>query len=446
MASIAVNGISFGVGVDTILQNVTFSLEEGDRLGVVGVNGSGKSTLLKLLSGELEPDTGDIYTAKNSTVGILHQDDTFNIEEGAGESVLEQMYAAFPELLRLEMRIGELEEALKGETQWTSKAGEIHEVYGQKPVLSEEMEQFLETELRGTESSYEKLQRIESLLAGMQYTKKPGELPAEVDSAASFLDHLVLETKRGYCTHFATAFVLLARAEGIPARYVQGYTFPISSGLTEVMSNQAHAWPEAYIDGIGWIVFEPTPGFRKFSGWNVTDGKEEEGKDAYNPYDHYADKKENSSEYIENPKPAETDETIKWFSEKLYIPLLLTVLFLVVFIPADLLARRIRYVKLSDRKKVVYQFARILRVLKHIGLVSEDGETLSEFSARAENEIPEWNHAIFERYEDIIYGEQAVSSSDMKLFETGYKELLKIWIRRWRTKRIGKEASSETKE
>lgn len=116
MASIAVNGISFGVGVDTILQNVTFSLEEGDRLGVVGVNGSGKSTLLKLLSGELEPDTGDIYTAKNSTVGILHQDDTFNIEEGAGESVLEQMYAAFPELLRLEMRIGELEEALKGET------------------------------------------------------------------------------------------------------------------------------------------------------------------------------------------------------------------------------------------------------------------------------------------------------------------------------------------
>ncbi len=335
------------------------------------------------------------------------------------------------------------EYTVKGLQEYRKK---IHEVYGQKPVLSEEMEQFLETELRGTESSYEKLQRIESLLAGMQYTKKPGELPAEVDSAASFLDHLVLETKRGYCTHFATAFVLLARAEGIPARYVQGYTFPISSGLTEVMSNQAHAWPEAYIDGIGWIVFEPTPGFRKFSGWNVTDGKEEEGKDAYNPYDHYADKKENSSEYIENPKPAETDETIKWFSEKLYIPLLLTVLFLVVFIPADLLARRIRYVKLSDRKKVVYQFARILRVLKHIGLVSEDGETLSEFSARAENEIPEWNHAIFERYEDIIYGEQAVSSSDMKLFETGYKELLKIWIRRWRTKRIGKEASSETKE
>jgi len=66
VASIAVNGISYVIGVDTILRDVTFSLEEGDRLGVVGVNRSGKSTLLKLLSGELEADSGEIYTSKNN--------------------------------------------------------------------------------------------------------------------------------------------------------------------------------------------------------------------------------------------------------------------------------------------------------------------------------------------------------------------------------------------
>jgi len=115
VASIAVNGISYVIGVDTILRDVTFSLEEGDRLGVVGVNGSGKSTLLKLLSGELEADSGEIYTSKNSTVGLLHQNDAFNIAEGAGESVLEQMYAAFPELLALEKRIAYLESALATE-------------------------------------------------------------------------------------------------------------------------------------------------------------------------------------------------------------------------------------------------------------------------------------------------------------------------------------------
>ena len=49
---LSVSGLSFGVGVKNILNNVTFGIEEGDRLGIVGVNGSGKSTLLKLLCGE----------------------------------------------------------------------------------------------------------------------------------------------------------------------------------------------------------------------------------------------------------------------------------------------------------------------------------------------------------------------------------------------------------
>lgn len=115
MTSISTNGISFGSGVDTILRDVTFSLEEGDRLGVVGVNGSGKSTLLRILSRELEPDCGELYTAKGSTVGILHQNDAFNIISGAGDTVLEQMYAAFPELLSLEERIAQIERALEAE-------------------------------------------------------------------------------------------------------------------------------------------------------------------------------------------------------------------------------------------------------------------------------------------------------------------------------------------
>lgn len=115
MTSISTNGISFGSGVDTILRDVTFSLEEGDRLGVVGVNGSGKSTLLRILSRELEPDSGELYTARGSTVGILHQNDAFNIIDGAGDTVLEQMYAAFPELLALEERIAQLERELEAE-------------------------------------------------------------------------------------------------------------------------------------------------------------------------------------------------------------------------------------------------------------------------------------------------------------------------------------------
>ena len=116
MTSIATNSLAYRIGVDTILENVTFSLEEGDRLGVVGVNGSGKSTLMKLLAGELVSDEGEVYVSKGKSVGFLHQDDTFSTEDGTDLTVLGQMYAAFPELLCAEAKLAEIEAALKRET------------------------------------------------------------------------------------------------------------------------------------------------------------------------------------------------------------------------------------------------------------------------------------------------------------------------------------------
>lgn len=131
MTSIAANGLGFKVGVNTILSGVTFSLEEGDRLGIVGVNGSGKSTLLRLLTGEYEADEGEVFISKNYTIGILHQDDAFNIADGAGNTVLEQMYAAFPELLADERRIAEIEFLMKNEDDTdalTRLSGELNAV------------------------------------------------------------------------------------------------------------------------------------------------------------------------------------------------------------------------------------------------------------------------------------------------------------------------------
>ena len=118
MISISTNNLAFRVGTTEILGGVTFSLEEGDKLGIVGVNGSGKSTLLRLLTGEYEADEGTVYLAKDKTMGILHQDDAFNVLASADgspvdESVLGQMYAAFPELCLAEARLAYLESLLK---------------------------------------------------------------------------------------------------------------------------------------------------------------------------------------------------------------------------------------------------------------------------------------------------------------------------------------------
>jgi hypothetical protein len=71
------------------------------------------------------------------------------------------------------------------------------------------------------------------------------------------------ETRRGYCLHFATAMILMARAEGIPARIAVGYLpgKPVGNQYV-VKQSDAHAWPELYFEGYGWMRFEPTPADR----------------------------------------------------------------------------------------------------------------------------------------------------------------------------------------
>lgn len=73
-----------------------------------------------------------------------------------------------------------------------------------------------------------------------------------------------LETRQGYCTQFATAMVMLARAQDIPARLAIGFLSGSQGldGTHTVVAADAHAWPELYISGLGWTRFEPTPGTR----------------------------------------------------------------------------------------------------------------------------------------------------------------------------------------
>jgi transglutaminase-like putative cysteine protease len=71
-----------------------------------------------------------------------------------------------------------------------------------------------------------------------------------------------LRAKRGYCEQFAGTFAAMMRSLGIPARVAVGFTPGElrSDGLYHVLGRNAHAWPEVYFTGIGWVRFEPTPG------------------------------------------------------------------------------------------------------------------------------------------------------------------------------------------
>ena len=91
------------------------------------------------------------------------------------------------------------------------------------------------------------------------YSLTPGAYPREVD----FVKHFLLESKEGYCVHFASATTAILQAMGIPARYVIGYRADIPEADTwvSVPRQNAHAWTEVYIKGVGWLPIESSAGF-----------------------------------------------------------------------------------------------------------------------------------------------------------------------------------------
>ena len=64
MIALSVSDISLTFGTDTVLSGVSFAVNDGDRVGVIGVNGAGKTSLFKIITGEYEPDTGAVYIQK----------------------------------------------------------------------------------------------------------------------------------------------------------------------------------------------------------------------------------------------------------------------------------------------------------------------------------------------------------------------------------------------
>lgn len=99
---------------------------------------------------------------------------------------------------------------------------------------------------------------IESYLRRLKYSYQVTPLPPGGDAVDQFL----FEMRTGYCTYYASAMAVMARAVGIPSRVVTGYatgSYDAATNTFVVHESDAHAWPELYIDGVGWTRWEPTP-------------------------------------------------------------------------------------------------------------------------------------------------------------------------------------------
>ena len=94
--------------VDTIFENISFNVEEGDKIGVIGLNGAGKTTLFNILSGELNKDSGEIYVQRDLKIGYLKQ----HVNITSDNTVFQECLEVFQYLIDMEENLRVLEQKI----------------------------------------------------------------------------------------------------------------------------------------------------------------------------------------------------------------------------------------------------------------------------------------------------------------------------------------------
>ena len=135
----------------------------------------------------------------------------------------------------------------------------VHETYTQVPNETRQALSDILSELVGEEDAdpYQYIPRVlEYVSTSARYDLNTPAVPDGEDFVSWFLH----DSETGYCVHYATAATILLRCLGVPARYVTGYYTDVHENeWTTVTSDDAHAWVEIYLNGIGWLRDDPTP-------------------------------------------------------------------------------------------------------------------------------------------------------------------------------------------
>jgi len=121
-SGLKMSGISKSFKANTLLTDVNWEVQKGERVGLVGVNGAGKSTLLKIITGEVEPDEGEIYVAKrNMKVAYLTQE--FEVDQNA--TVMEEFLSVYSDQIKVQREIDRVQLELEAATDDMERMGDL---------------------------------------------------------------------------------------------------------------------------------------------------------------------------------------------------------------------------------------------------------------------------------------------------------------------------------
>lgn len=159
MIILGLKDISLSFGTINILENITFNIQDSERVGLVGVNGAGKSTLFKIINEVLLPDAGEIYKAKDIKIGYLEQNSGLD----STKCIWDELISTFSELIQMEQRIKQLEKEMSSAKDESLLLR-----------LMNEYDRFVELFSRG--GGYEYNSRTKGILRGMGFDENQFQL------------------------------------------------------------------------------------------------------------------------------------------------------------------------------------------------------------------------------------------------------------------------------
>ena len=290
----------------------------------------------------------------------------------------------------------------------------------------------------GATNDYQRARMLEAhLRTQYPYTLTPGALPAGRD----FVEHFLFDVQAGYCVHFATAFVTMARSVGLMARYVEGFLVggvPTADGYFQVRNNMGHAWAEVYFPGVGWQLFEPTPS-GAFPGQTMTElpFMPERPLPSPPPIQIQAPAPTPNLPELPNVGGGIVSEVMELERQERDIGAATWVLLGIVALMCAL-AGRMFYVmrresrrgRLGNREAVEENYQRLLRYMALLGKPMQAGETRGEFLRRWEETA-----ALAEICERARYSEHEICLEERRQVQKvvlALEESVKMKLGKWR--------------
>ncbi|EGD51981.1 transglutaminase domain-containing protein [Thermoanaerobacter ethanolicus JW 200] len=277
---------------------------------------------------------------------------------------------------------------------------------------------------------YDKVKAVEEYLRQYPYSLDVPPTPSDRD----FVDYFLFDLKKGYCSYYATAMVIMLRTIGIPARYVVGFRMPSapsSDGKYRITAANAHAWVEVYFDDYGWITFEPTPNYPSLEfpmSLSNNNHLNLENDMELQPDNGSRDSHSTVDKLQQSDNTETTSQEIAFFNDNKFNILRFGLILIVILVTTTSLYwwdRKKKINNLDNKFLAIYYYEKIVKYLAKKGLKKLDTETPLEYQKRVLGNGYIGFSEVTRIYNETVYGGKTPSKEEVGYLKEFIKELKK---------------------